>query len=270
MTIAPTPLRLTPVPPLRAVEIEGPSKPSPSPAARPQRSVLMRKVEIACLLRGETSEASYLVPALPAFDAAFAAFARGTLFATGRGPVAVEDLQPGEPVRVAGGMLRPLLWRGSTMIVPAGAGRGQGQDPAMGRLTRIAADAVGVGRPTGDLVLGPWARVVHRGAGARPRTGQDVALLPAASLADGVGIIEIVPPAPVEVFHLGFERHERLLAQGVEVESHHPGPAAALELDGDLLGLWLRCFPHRPDLAAFGPLCLPRMEAQDLDLDDAA
>ena len=61
------------------------------------------------------------------------------------------------------------------------------------------------------------------------------------------------------MFHLGFDRHERLEAHGVEVESQHPGPLQAQSLSVELLDLWLSCFPHRRALADWGPPALPRL-----------
>lgn len=241
--------------------------PHPEGEARPRRAPLLRRVEVAALLpSGEVAESMRLVPSLPPFEEAFSAFARGTLFAGPRGPVAVEDLWPGDEVRTADGLLARLRWKGSTMLVP----RAEGQDPAMTRLTRLAAEALGLARPAQDLVLGPRARVVSRRPGVRLLTGREAALIPAADLVDGVAAVEVVPAAPVVVFHLLFDRHERLLADGVEVESYHPGPLHALPLRGEQLALFLACFPHLPDLLAFGEPCLPRLRLQDLDLFDAA
>lgn len=228
----------------------------------------MRKVEIAWLSPADTvEEASRLVPALPVFEEAFAAFARGTLFSTSRGLVAVEDIWPGIEVRVAGGAMRRLLWRGSTTVVPAGSGR---VDPAMTRLTRVLADALGIARPIQDLLLGPHARMVRRGAAVRALTGGEAALVPAADLADGVSVIQVSPPSPVPVFHLGFDRHERLEAHGVEVESQHPGSLQAQSLPAEVLDLWLSCFPHRRALADWGVPALPRLSRSELERYDAA
>lgn len=239
--------------------------PAPAVAAR---GPLMRKAEILWLSpSGDVEEGSRLVPALPVFEEAFAAFARGTLFPTSRGLMAVEDLWPGLEVRIAGGAMRRLLWRGSTTVVPAGSGR---VDPAMTRLTRILADALGIARPIQDLVLGPHARVVRRGAAVRALTGGEAALVPAADIADGVTVVPVSPPSPVQVFHLGFDRHERLEAHGVEVESQHPGGLQAQSLSVELLGLWMSCFPHRRSLADWGPPALPRLTQRDLDRHDAA
>lgn len=240
----------------------------PIPEERPRRATpLMRRVEVAALMPdGRVEEAARLVPSLHPFEEPFAAFARGTLVPGPRGLVAVEDLWPGMEVRLADGRLAPLRWRGATMVVP----RGEGQDPAMTRLIRVSTDALGLGRPFQDLVLGPRARLVSRRPGLRLLTGREAALVPASDLVDGVAAVEVAPASPAEVFHLGFERHVTLLANGIEVESYHPGPLHAFPLRGEQLALFLLCFPHRPDLLSFGEPALPRLRGRDLDLFDAA
>ena len=64
-------------------------------------------------------------------------------------------------------------------------------------MTRITADALGFGRPTPDLVLGPAARILHRSPAARILTGADAALIPVRNFIDGDQLIELRPIAPV-------------------------------------------------------------------------
>ena len=215
---------------------------------------------------GGVTEFSRLVPAIPAFEDAAAAFSRNTLLTTGRGLMAVGDLWPGEMIRTATSGFQRLLWKGSTMLVP----EAKGQDPAMGRLTRIAGDSFGIARPMPDLVLGPRARLTHRASGIHALTGSEAALIPARDFIDGINVIEIAPATPVQIFHLGFAQHERILAHGIEVESLHPGPGHLLGLRGEMLALYLSCFPHVTVLADFGPLTLPRLRLQDLELFNVA
>jgi hypothetical protein len=227
----------------------------------------MRKVEVACLgPSGDIMDASRLVPASPVFEEAFAAFARGTLLQTERGLTAIEDLWPGDRVRTVANGFQTLLWRGSTMIVP----QAQGQEMSMGRLTRIAADALGIARPMHDLVLGPRARLAHRAPGIRAMTGKDMALIPARDFIDGNNVIELTPPGAVPVYHLAFASHECVIANGVEVESYHPGPAHAMGLRQDMVGLFLSCFPHMSSVEDFGLPALPRLRLNDLDLFNVA
>ena len=238
------------------------------PDGRPQRMMpLMRRIEVVHLsATRQICDFTRIVPAMPAFEDAFAAFARNTLIQSDRGHISVEDLFPGDMIRTVDHGFQPLLWRGMTLLVP----QAKGQDVAMGRLTRIAADALGIARPMSDLVLGPRARLAHSAPGVRQLTGQDRAFVPARDFIDGINVMELTPHAPVQVFHLGFATQVRLLAGGVEVESFHPGPTHALGLRGELLALYMSCFPHMADLDAFGPMALPRLRMADLDLISAA
>ncbi len=237
---------------------------------RPRHSVpLMRRIEILCLSpeqSGEILEITQLVPALPVFEEAVSAIARGALLPTDRGIVAVEDLWPGDRIRTVTQGLRTLLWRGSTAIVAAASG----QAPEMQRLTRVAADAFGPGRPMPDLLLGPHARLVRRGAAIERLTGHRAAAIPARDLIDGVGVIEVTPQSSVQVFHLVFERQQRLVANGVEIESYHPGPAQLAALRGDARSRFLSCFPHLTTIEEFGPPTLPQLRLADLDSTDVA
>ncbi|SDF10250.1 Hint domain-containing protein [Limimaricola pyoseonensis] len=240
---------------------------APRPVGAPPRPrpSLMRRIEILCVCPrhpGDIIERSDTVPALPVFEDAVSAIARGALLPTDRGLVAIEDLWPGDKVKTATQGFRTLLWRGSTTIV-AGV---RGQAPEMGRLTRISADALGIARPMHDLLLGPAARLVRRGAAIERITGHRAAAIPAHDLLDGLGVVEVTPPSGVQVFHLGFERQQRLVVNGVEMESYHPGPAQLAQLDGETRSLFLACFPHLSRIEDFGPPALPRLRLSDLEM----
>lgn len=231
------------------------------PTARRARP-LMRKYEVLHLqANGDIGEFHRIAPATAAFEDAFAAFARGTLFDTTRGPVAVEDLLPGDSVRTVEDGHRTLLWRGSMTLIPNAAG----QRPEMGRLTRLSTDALGLARPMPDLVLGPSARLFNRSRTAQTLARGAGAFVPARDYIDGVSVIELTPPSAVQVYHLGFADQHRLAANGAEVESHHPGRPLDLGLRGDALTLYLSLFPHVGEVADFGPLRYPRLRLADLD-----
>ena len=229
----------------------------------------MRKVEIVHLTNPHSldiDDFTRIVPALPPFEEAVAAFARGCLLKTERGQVAVEDLLPGDRVHTVDAGFQTLLWRGATVI----SSRAVGQDPGMGELTRIAADALGIAKPMPDLILGPRARLAHRASGVRQLTGSEIALVPGRDFIDGINVVSLTPPTSVPVYHLGFAGHHRLVANGVEVESYHPGPAHLFGLRGEMLALFLSCFPHVRGLEDFGPPALPRLRLNDLDLFNVA
>ncbi len=215
---------------------------------------------------GDVAEFSCIVPAIDAFDEAFTAFARGTLMPTTRGVVAIEDLWPGDAVRTANAGFQTLMWRGTTVITD----RAGAQEAGMGTLTRISADALGIARPLPDLILGPRAQLSHRSAGIQKLTGSEAAFIPARDFLDGVNIVELTPPTAVQVYHLGFMRQHKLIANGVEVGSMHPGPAHRFALRGEMLTLYLSCFPHMRSIEDFGAPAQPRLRLADLGLFDAA
>ncbi len=230
------------------------------PAKRPTPS--LRHYETLHLDgRGNMIETTRLAPSTPLFENAFSAFARGAVFRTSLGPRAVEDLLPGDIIETANGMTE-LRWKGSMLIVP-----NAGNDTP---LVRIGADALGMMRPQMDVVLGPAARIHHRFAGVKQVTGQSSALTLATDFCDGVAITEMRPAAPVQVFHLAFDRHEILSVGGIEVESYHPGPEHLVSVRGNMLELFLTMFPHINELSDFGPLSRPRISLRDLDLFSAA
>lgn len=228
---------------------------------------LMRKYEIAHLTTScDIVEETQLAPALPAFEDAFAAFGRGAIVQTKNGPVAVEDLLPGDRVMTSENGFQTLLWKGTMTIIPGA----QNAQARMGTMTRITADALGLGRPSPDLVLGPAARLLHRANGIRTLTGAHCAFVPVRDFIDQSQIIELTPIAPVHVYQLGFENHELVKVNGIEIESLHPGPIHALGLRHDMMGLFAAMFPHKRQLADFGTMAYPRIRLRDLDLFDVA
>ena len=96
-------------------------------------------------------------------------------------------------------------------------------------------------------------------------TGHEAAFVPAADFVDGVNIVEVQPQTPVQVFQLGFAAHERIVTNGVEVDSHNPGARHELGLRGDMLALYLSLFPHVDRIEDFGMLMHPRLSMHDLD-----
>lgn len=235
---------------------------------RPRRAQpLMRRYEVVHLLpNGDIDEFNRIAPAHPAFEDAFTALARGALLSTDRGTVAIEDILPGDKVKTVTNGFQTVKWRGSASIVP----NTRGQSQKMGQLIRFSADALGIGRPMPDLMLGPSARLYHRTPGIQQITGHDAAFVPAADFVDGINIIHVTPPTPVQVFQLAFDAHERIVANGVELDSYNPGARHELGLRGDMLDLYLSLFPQVSSLDDFGLLMHPRMSLRDIDLFDVA
>lgn len=198
--------------------------------------------------------------ALPAFALlvdAFSAFTRGSLVATASGPVAIEDLAPGDLVQTAAHGAVPVLWVGATTVPPLNA-----QTP----LFRIAADSFGPDRPMPDLLVGPSARLLHP---VRSAPG-GCAFVPIADFEDGESVFRLQITAPTELYHIAFETQVTLRVNGVEVESFHPGPGLTGRESPDLIALLLSFFPGMDDIGDFGRLAHPRLNTGEFDPSRAA
>jgi len=214
-------------------------------------------------LSGEIKETEQEAPVHPLLDAAHSAFVRGTLILTPRGPVAIEDLLPGDKVVTAAHGPLAISWIGSMTLRPEAQGSGP-------RLTRIMADAFGMGRPIADLMAGPGARLLGRPRHLRDRLGSDHVLTPAHVMADGQNTFCVIPRQTVTLYHLCLRRHAVITANGLEVESFHPGAGFDRDCDAETLRRFLSLFPHIRTLQDFGPLAHLRLPLDTPDTLDVA
>ena len=235
-----------------------------APSARglvPTPKMPMRSFEIAAL---RPDDSLYIgqdkAPAIPLFENAFAAFARGTLIATPMGDIAVEDLQPGDMVNTSTGEPAKMIWVGSSNFVPADAGRRM-------PLLRVMADTFGQGRPNSFLTVGPSARILHTPHHLRAEAGEKRLLTPVRAFLDGVNVIEVVPPTPVRLFHFCLERHAAISAGGIEMETFHPGAKATHSVSHSLRDRFLGMFPQIGHITDFGPLAHPRAPEAESEVD---
>jgi hypothetical protein len=258
--------RLTAVPPADALPRRLPVLPhrpaAVADATSPRKMPVMRRYEVLSLdAFAQVDSSRHVAPALPVFEAAFSAFARGTLLATSQGLCAIEDLLPGMEIETADFGLRKVMWIGSMTILPDAPV----EDPAQTRMTRIMADAFGIGRPMSDVMAGPGARMLHRPAALRDVSRSGQVFMPVADFQDGMSAIQITPPRPVTVYHLCLDRHATIKVAGLEMESFHPGPGLDRQIGPNMLTLFLSLFPHITSLDDFGPLARPRATRDTLD-----
>ena len=229
--------------------------------ARPvqRAATLTRRFEISWFENGEIHDLSRLAPALPVFEQAFSAFTHGVLIHTTEGPVAVEDLLPGMHLECPSGRVAKLLWKGSITLVPGAPTLAEHPD----RIYRVMSDAFGLGRPLQDQTFGPHARRIDRDPKIRAAIGAQAALMPISKGADGHNVIEVTPVSPTRVYHLACERHETILAGGLEVETYHPGPDAILSMSDEMMRQFMDFFPHLETIRDFGRLAAPRLSPDD-------
>lgn len=177
-------------------------------------------------------------------------FTPGTRIRVPGGWTAVERLTPGDRVITRDGGARPLVWVGRMRLRP----QRLAAEPWLAPL-RIRAHAFGPGRPARELTLSPQHRLLLRDPRAELLFGSPEVLAAAAHLEDGDRVRRCAPRDGVVYLHLCCARHEILCAEGLDVESLRPGPAALAMLApaarADLCALF-------PDLAAGGSVAAAR------------
>lgn len=171
--------------------------------------------------------------------AAFPCFTRGTLLFTDRGEIAVEDLRPGDLVLTADHGLRPIRWIGSRKLDAIDLQARPNTLPV-----RIKAGSLGNGYPLNDLLVSPQHRILVRSKLAQRMMGAMEVLVAAKHLLalDGVAVADEV--TEVEYFHILFDRHEIVWANGTETESLYIGPEAAKAVGDSAMEEIITLFPH--------------------------
>ncbi len=167
-------------------------------------------------------------------------YCRGTSILTQRGEVSVEDLAIGDPVMTISGEAKPIKWIGRRSY----AGRFIAGNPEVWPIV-VRAGALAPEIPVRDLWLSPGHALLLDGV-----------LVPAEHLVNALTVVRADAVDRVEYFHLEFEAHEVILAEGAPAESyvecdnrrgfHNADEFTALYLDDAR--------------ASFG-YCLPRLQA---------
>ena len=225
---------------------------------RPQ----LRRYEVTSLLpNGNIVETRHIAPALPLFEEAFCAFCRGSLVDTDMGPVAVEDLLPGDQIVTQDGNLQTLMWKGSTSLIP-GRSDNRGRNH---KLTSFMADSFGMQKPMTCVMAGPAARLLRTPAHLHAVAGNAPLLTPVEEFHDGMNIVETAPPAPVQMFHLCLESHAIIKIGGLEFETYHPGPKTLQLISHAMRTLYLNMFSHIDQPSYFGPLIHARAGDGQID-----
>jgi hypothetical protein len=176
-------------------------------------------------------------------------FTPGTLLDTPDGPRLVEDLVAGDKVITKDNGAEEVLWVGNRNV----SGARLYAMPDL-RPVRIRENALGNGRPGGDLIVSPDHKMLIEGDAARTLWGEPEVLVTARDLIDGTAITRDMAAKSVTYIHLMLANHHVLVANGVETESFHP---AAARLDAIAEEQRMRLYDVMPELefdaACYGP-----------------
>lgn len=167
-------------------------------------------------------------------------FVKGTQILTEDGCVPIEALQKGDRVETMDRGLQVIRWIGSSIV------KGQGALAPV----RIEKGALGNER---ELWVSQQHRMMIDGWKAELLFGDSEVLVPAKHLADGKQI-KVIDTEDVEYFHMLFDQHEIVFAEGVPSESFHPGFMGLGAMSQAAKDEILMIFPElEVDLARYGP-----------------
>ena len=167
-------------------------------------------------------------------------FATGTRIAMADGRwLPVQRLRAGDLVATRDGGPQPVAWIGGTHV---GAQRLDLQ-PNL-RPIRIRKGALGGGLPERDLVVSPQHRMLVRSRVADRMFGSDEALVAAKHLATLPGFAVENPVQGVGYWHVLFDSHQVLRANGAWAESLFTGPQAMAGLGAAARREILALFPE--------------------------
>ncbi len=136
-------------------------------------------------------------------------FTAGTRLATAKGHRPIEKLRVGDLVETADHGLQPIRWIGCMTVDGMGA-----QAPIL-----IKAGALGNRR---DIMVSPLHRMLVTGWKVELLFGEDEVIAAAKMLVDGAAIC-VQPMPQVTYYHILFDAHEIVFAEGAGAESFHPG-----------------------------------------------
>lgn len=181
-------------------------------------------------------------PMAAAESASVICFTPGTRLRTEQGDIAIEDLGPGDRVLTRDDGPQEVVWTGQRRMSGARLFAMPDQRPI-----RIREGALGVYRPDADLVVSPEHRVIVKGAVARDLWGEAEVLVSARDLVSDRLVTVDHSMRETWYVHLMLERHQVIWANGLEVETFHPGFMGLDHLEGGQRRSMLSLFPDLAD-----------------------
>jgi len=157
-------------------------------------------------------------------------YTKGALIKTRDGEKCIEDLSEDDEILTQDSGYQPIRWIGSCKV------------PATDKLAPVMIKANALGNHS-DLMVSQQHRMLLQDWKAELLFGEDEVLAPAKHLVNG-DTIYIAQGGMVEYYHILFDKHEIVFANGAASESFHPGEtgfdALAQESRDEIISL----FPH--------------------------
>lgn len=163
----------------------------------------------------------------------------GALIDTPNGARRIETLAIGDKVLTVDHGAQPIRWIG---CITVGAAR-LAAEPAF-RPVRLRRGALAPGLPRADMLVSQQHRILIRGSRAELLFGEAEVLVAARHLINDHGIELARDVRDVTYFHLLFDAHEIITADGIETESFLPGPTALASVPKAALAELYALFPE--------------------------
>lgn len=187
-------------------------------------------------------------------DTVVPCFVGGTNINTPDGPRPIESLKVGDVVLTLDNGPQIIRWIGARELDSIDLAMKPKLCPI-----RIAKGALGNGLPERDLRVSPQHRMLARSPIAARMFARDEVLIPAHKLLGLPGVDVETMPNGVIYFHLLFDRHEVIFAEGAPSESLFTGPEALKGVGEAALAEITALFPeivsvtYAPELARLAP-----------------
>lgn len=164
--------------------------------------------------------------------------------------LAVEDLAIGDLVDTRDHGAQPIRWIGSRRV------------PALGALAPVVIKAGAMGNDR-DLTVSPQHRMLVTGWRAELLFGENEVLVAAKHLVNG-DTIYVADGGEIEYFHILFDTHELVMANGAWSESFHPGEIGLGAMDSAARHEIYTLFPElQTDTDAFGSAARTTIKAHE-------
>ncbi|MEM8776447.1 MAG: Hint domain-containing protein [Pseudomonadota bacterium] len=168
-------------------------------------------------------------------------FTKGTLIETPKGQKPIETLSEGDAI-ITQDAVATVRWIGSRFYKSSALSANPKLLPV-----RICAGALGCGLPRQDLLVSRQHRMMVSSKIVERVCGTAEALISAIKLTEIPGIYVDESLREVEYFHILFDRHEIIFAEGAPSESLFTGPEAMKTLSKEARNEVISIFPELAD-----------------------
>jgi hypothetical protein len=145
-------------------------------------------------------------------------FTPGTLIATDRGQVRVEDIREGDRLITRDSGLQPVCWVGSKSLTAQHLQAHPELRPVL-----IQAGSIAPNIPEVDMLVSPNHRMLMTGSSVQMIMSETEVLIAAKHMAGKAGITTVESYTGVHYIHIMCEQHQVILADGAWTESFQPG-----------------------------------------------